>query len=379
MFRKTIAALVTIAIILGGTSTAAVQAKPGKDLRVIPVIVNGYKIKFPDTEPYMNTDGRTMVPVRFVSEKLGAKVKWEDATQTVIMKYGSKEIRMTIGSKRVGINGEITELDTVAEMYEGRAMVPLRFVSEVLDSKVTWDEGAHAVRVTDAKYQAKIDSGQVDLDPWGRQYSKNYDGGWMKLSDLENTKFYKKNPVSGDNIGYVTKTVTWDLKKYGDQWAEHIRQYYALQLNVDYRTINESKFVESMLPHLAVYSVANIETSRKVLKKYVAWVKENKVITRGYADPEVSQVQDYRDGRISIPVHFKFMIISAKDTSQTFLDNWDVTTSSDSFQLKKNVWYDGYSGVIMDTNHANLKYRSYVIASMENMFMKGHYFYDVIK
>lgn len=69
-------------------------------------------------------------------------------------------------------------------------MVPLRFVSEVFGSEIIWDEDAHSVRVTDAEYQAKVDAGQVYLDPWGREYSKTWDPKWMRLTDLEPTGFY---------------------------------------------------------------------------------------------------------------------------------------------------------------------------------------------
>ena len=74
MFKKTIATLVAATVIFGGVMSIPAMAAPGKDLHILPVIVNGQKVKFPDTEPYINTDGRTMVPVRFVSEMLGAEV-----------------------------------------------------------------------------------------------------------------------------------------------------------------------------------------------------------------------------------------------------------------------------------------------------------------
>ena len=47
------------------------------------VVVNGNRVNFPDAEPFIDDNGRTQVPVRFVSEALGAEVSWEGSTKTV--------------------------------------------------------------------------------------------------------------------------------------------------------------------------------------------------------------------------------------------------------------------------------------------------------
>jgi len=361
-----------------GVAIPEVQAKPGKDLRGIAIIVNGYKIKFPDTEPYINTDGRTMVPVRFVSEKLGASVKWEEASQTVILKYADKEIQMKVGSKEVRVNGETIALDTAAEKHEGRTMVPLRFVSEVLDSTVEWDANAHSVRVTDAEYQAKIDSKKVALDPWGREYSKTWDQYWMKLSDMEPTGFYEFYPISA-NKKYVQETIDWDFKSFGDEWAEHIQKYYAQHLNIDYRTISEKAFIENHIEHTNHNSSFWESVARDRVKDYLKWVKKNKIIVKGYAFPEVSQVENAYDGRIAITVNFKFKVISAVDPSIVFMDNWNVGSGVSYYKFKENVWYDGYSRIVMDTNYGNFKYKTYKLADTMGMFGMSDHFYNELK
>ncbi|MCD1259554.1 copper amine oxidase N-terminal domain-containing protein [Paenibacillus athensensis] len=380
MFRKALAVSAAAAVALTGLSFTKADAAPGSDLRMVPVIVNGQKVKFPDTEPYINTDGRTMVPVRFVSEKLGANVAWEADTKTAVITYGSKSIRMPIGSRTVTVDGKATELDTAAEFTDGRTMVPLRFVSEVLASKVEWDDEAHSVKVTDAQYQAKIDAGEVALDPWGREYSKNWDADWMKLTDLEGTGFYEFYGTTQSRNFIETAASQYDYKFLADAWGSKIRNWYAAQLNVDYRTINEDVFVKAFMDNAngAVQQWYEKAQMTEGLKKYVAWVKENKVIAKGYADPELSTV--YRGGDMNwVPTHFKFMILSAEDTAQTFLDNWEVSPAADSFKLQKGVWYEGYSSISMNTNVANSIYgTSYGIRHPENMFRSGEYFYNIV-
>ncbi|MBD0384906.1 copper amine oxidase N-terminal domain-containing protein [Paenibacillus sedimenti] len=376
MFKKTIATLVAVTVIFGGAMSTPAMAAPGKDLRILPVIVNGQKAKFPDTEPYINTDGRTMVPVRFVSEMLGAEVKWEIDTQTAIVLYDGKTIRMPIGSKTITVDGTKQELDTAAEFAEGRTMVPLRFVSEVLGSEVEWDNAAHAVKVTDAEYQAKVDAGTVKLDSWGREYSKTFDANWMKLTDLESTNFYTGFKNWKGSRSYLETARDWDYKEFADQWAQHIRNYYEVQLNFDYRTVNSKSFADTLVANMGGMTDNREYPTRNIMAQYVEFAKKNKVVTKGYADPELSSAF-YGGGFVWVPTHFKFMIVSATDSAQTFVDNYDVSTGSDSPELKKGVWYDGYALIRMYTNYGNMEHKFYGVYDMENMFMKGNYFYDI--
>jgi hypothetical protein len=79
----------------------------------IKVYVNAVQIEFPDQKPMINSDSRTLVPVRFVSQALGANVDWD----------GDKVIT----------------LDTSTDIINNRTMVPLRFVSECLGAEVKWN------------------------------------------------------------------------------------------------------------------------------------------------------------------------------------------------------------------------------------------------
>ncbi|WP_027088439.1 copper amine oxidase N-terminal domain-containing protein [Cohnella panacarvi] len=387
MFKKSTLSTALAIVVLGSILSNTVSAEPGKDLQMIPVIVNGLKVKFPDTEPYINTDGRTMVPVRFVSEKLGAEVKWEVDTQTAVIDFKGKIIRMPVGSNLVTVDGQTQELDTAAEFQDGRTMVPLRFVSEVLGSNVEWDEPAHSVRVTDAEYQAKVDSGKVKLDLWGREYSKTQDDNWIRLADLESTKLYELYDYNNShgNLNNRHFIEHWgkypvEFKEIADKVSDKIRGWYEVQLNIDYRTINEDKLIKAFLDNASgTVNGTFIYDIKQSMKKYVAWVKQNKVVAKGYADPEMSAV--YRSGDLLwVPTHFKFMIISANDPAQTFYDNWNVSRYSDSFKLKKGVWYDGYSQVSLSTNVANSTWgKDFGLRHGENMFTKGYYFYNITK
>lgn len=82
---------------------------------------------------------RTLVPVRFVAESLGADVGWDAETGTVSMECNGVSIQMKIGEKTYTVDGETKEMDTEATILRSRTMVPLRVVSEAFGKKVFWE------------------------------------------------------------------------------------------------------------------------------------------------------------------------------------------------------------------------------------------------
>ncbi|MDY4953929.1 MAG: copper amine oxidase N-terminal domain-containing protein [Candidatus Onthomonas sp.] len=96
----------------------------------------------PDVYAYINGDGRTMIPVRFVAERLGATVVWDHGV--VDIRKGDTVIRMPVGSKEYTINGVTKTMDTATiRPAHGRTMVPIRFVAEALGYHVQYDTTYH--------------------------------------------------------------------------------------------------------------------------------------------------------------------------------------------------------------------------------------------
>lgn len=111
----------------------------------ITVEVNGEEL-LSDTVPVMEND-RVLVPMRTIFEKLGAQVSWDDATQTAKAVKHGVTVEITIDQNRLMQNGTVVELDTPARMINGRTMVPVRAVSEALKAKVDWVERENKVTV----------------------------------------------------------------------------------------------------------------------------------------------------------------------------------------------------------------------------------------
>ena len=102
-----------------------------------------------DAVPYMDQKTkRTLVPIRFISEALGAEVDWNAETRRITIKDGGKEIVLTLGSRDVLVNGEKQTIDSApATLPPGRTFVPLRFVSETLGAEVHYESATRDITI----------------------------------------------------------------------------------------------------------------------------------------------------------------------------------------------------------------------------------------
>ncbi|WP_409340557.1 copper amine oxidase N-terminal domain-containing protein [Paenibacillus sp. MBLB4367] len=99
-------------------------------------------------------DGRTMVPIRFIGEALGAKVDWNGEDRRVTLVKEGIKIELVIDQKQASVNGAVNVLDAPAIIRDDITLVPVRFVSESMNMKVFFDDGD--IVITDAKGQKKL-------------------------------------------------------------------------------------------------------------------------------------------------------------------------------------------------------------------------------
>ena len=99
---------------------------------------------------------RTLVPIRFVSESLGATVNWDQATRQVTVTHEGNEVNLVLGEREARVNGSQMTLESPPALSGGRTYVPLRFVNDALGFQTDWDQ---------SRYMATVmhDSGQVDV------------------------------------------------------------------------------------------------------------------------------------------------------------------------------------------------------------------------
>ncbi|UFJ41325.1 copper amine oxidase N-terminal domain-containing protein [Brevibacillus humidisoli] len=135
--------------------TAGIQSAPTVAAQVaqVKVKVDGSLVNFPDAQPYIDeSNSRTMVPARFVSEALGYQVFWNEATRKVIIHkmVGGKGFIVTlkVGENKAEVDGKVVTFDAKAVIKNDRTFVPLRFVSESFGADVDWIADQRLVVIT---------------------------------------------------------------------------------------------------------------------------------------------------------------------------------------------------------------------------------------
>ena len=123
------------------------------------VTVNNNLIKF-EAPPYIK-GGKTIIPVRAITEALDAEVLWDPDTETVTITKDNTTVEMTIGETTVFVDGLEVEA-TAPEINCGRTYIPLRFLAEVFGFDVTWDSENEIIDI-DAEEDA--DTEDVSADP----------------------------------------------------------------------------------------------------------------------------------------------------------------------------------------------------------------------
>lgn len=161
--------------------------------KTIGIFLDGKQVTL-ETPPFI-VNGRTLVPLRGIFEKLGATVDWNKLTGQAIIKTKNTEIILEVGNKSVLVDGQIKTLDSPTQIQEDRTFVPFRFVAEALGHEVAWDDVNYRVVITTTNTpQVK----NTALPKVGNLETLNQ---LLHYSDVLNNYIY-------DNMGLMTKEIT---------------------------------------------------------------------------------------------------------------------------------------------------------------------------
>jgi len=209
---KTVTVFCILLVICLTIITPATAAQP------IRVILDGITLLF-DVQP--NTvDGRTMVPMRVIFEALGAEVQWNAATSTITATKDDLVIQTTIGNKTMRINGVAKEMDTAPISIAGRTLVPVRFISEAFNCEVRWDPDTRTVHISSPNptYPANPATHTERVEHWGGWVEELvYDahGNLVMLSWYAPAGHLDERRVYNER-GYVIEISIYDYT--GDLW-----------------------------------------------------------------------------------------------------------------------------------------------------------------
>jgi hypothetical protein len=105
-----------------------------------------------DVSPQV-VQGRTLLPVKWVAEPLGASVTWNAAERKVTVVLDTTTVELWIGKSAARVNGTTVAIDpqnsgVVPLIVSGRTMLPVRFVAEQLGARVDYDAADRKVTIT---------------------------------------------------------------------------------------------------------------------------------------------------------------------------------------------------------------------------------------
>ncbi len=100
-------------------------------------------------QPPIIRNSRTLVPLRFVTEVYGGDIEWDGDDRSIHIEYRGNEIDMRVGETEAFVNGKAIQLDVPPTITSGRTLVPVRFISESLNMTVSYDEKVRCVRISE--------------------------------------------------------------------------------------------------------------------------------------------------------------------------------------------------------------------------------------
>ncbi|WP_044477658.1 stalk domain-containing protein [Paenibacillus antibioticophila] len=187
--KKMVVSILVAALLLPGVGTVSAASSDYEIPKVknmsIEVLVDARRVAFPDEKPQIN-NGTTFVPLRFVSDKLGGALDLKGKDITIVK--GERTIKLTIGAKTATVNGKPVTLEKASFAKNGRTLVPLRFVSEALGENVKWDAPNQYIWIGSAEVPTLEEiSEPVSIEPYLKFYKQAdhlIDLGYKKLDQV---------------------------------------------------------------------------------------------------------------------------------------------------------------------------------------------------
>ena len=136
-------------------------AVPAYAADAVTVKLNGSQMEF-DVNPVIE-NSRTLVPFRKIFEALDCAVSYtkENGAQVVTANRGNQWITLEIGKNEITVDGETKKLDVAPKIVNGRTLVPLRAISEGLDCTVDWSADTKTVDIQKKQGQYAVTSAHI--------------------------------------------------------------------------------------------------------------------------------------------------------------------------------------------------------------------------
>ena len=286
MLKKRFAAAVAAVCMFAGINASAKTIEITVGEPDVYVSEQTVEHKTVDSAPYIE-NGRTMVPIRFISENFDAAVDWNEAQQKVTVTSGESVVELFVGNKISYINGEQKELEAAPVIANGRTMVPLRFVSEAFGKFVEY---------VDASKQITISDLPPVLDVNGELFS---------IEDYKFVILTNNIPTDKAVLAEAIPDITQYLAQIGSVYSESKKSENAL---VKENAELETKIVDSVMKDKASlykFALASTAIKQSVMYNYATEYIMQSVPTISEEDIAETYKNEY--------VHVKHILVSTVD------------------------------------------------------------------
>ncbi|SFL20850.1 Copper amine oxidase N-terminal domain-containing protein [Paenibacillus sp. 1_12] len=204
-------------------SAFAESTKASASYTEVTVTIDGKQQVF-DQQSAILMDGSTLVPMRSIFERLGATITWNQQTQTVTGIKDTTKIVLTIGKTTATVDGKIVQLAKEAVVLNGSTLVPLRFVSEALGATVGWDNATNTATINSVDGTVvitppasnvvngiKVQFGKHDYASKSqKEYGKVMEIINKAMDGYKNKSYYDSYPQKQAYVDYYFNGVKWN-------------------------------------------------------------------------------------------------------------------------------------------------------------------------
>ncbi|MEC0241104.1 copper amine oxidase N-terminal domain-containing protein [Paenibacillus dokdonensis] len=314
----------------------------GAAAQKISVYVDGVKLN-PLQAPTM-VKGRTMLPMRAIFEAFDAKVSWNQKTSTVTATRDDITIVLKIGAQTATVNNQRIVLDVPAQNLSGTTMVPVRFVSETLGAEVNWNQAAQTVSImtsdttvgsvsyVSARVVGKNGDGrdlevsfpkvqrESDISEYRVMVVKSSNAYGFTLSQALSTGSYTSVQPSGYDplvtLSAQSKDVNGDVLKANQSYSVYV-------LTVGKRG---SSSLSGVSPTVTLTTASPVSSVSSVKASDINDYGDGRDISVSFNQPQnTSNIQNYR-----------VMVVKTKDAGSFGLDSANAVASSNYTTVSKS-------------------------------------------
>ncbi|MGG6309473.1 stalk domain-containing protein [Paenibacillus macerans] len=323
---------------------------PAQAATPISVYIDGSRLAT-DQAPVV-IGGRVMLPLRAIFEALDAKVDYNQTLQTVTAVKDGTKIVLKLKSRSATINNEAVLLDVPAQSIKGRTMVPVRFVSEALGQQVGWSNATKVVTITTTSGSGGNEGESADPNPvayvYARDVGNNGDGRDLEVSFSKSSNesrvghyrvlIVKAGNASSFNLSAAQKVSSSNYTTWLPSGTDPVLNLSSNARDVDGAAIRENQ------SYVAYVLAVGKNNSYVLSNASPAFTLENGSSVAAPTNVKVSDVSDFGDGR-DLSVTF------ARASNESSIANYRVfavkTKDAGNFNLTKaNSVSSSYSTVV---------------------------------